>query len=222
MLQFFVASGFVGSSIMCRLRTGALVGALLLFGISHTACAEDLSTIGISGDPATAVDAGREYDFSPEAFIVSNLPSRFEIENLPLWATFDDLRGELTGSPGAADAGWYPNIRICLSDGVQRSCLTDFSITVNPEAATKRFARVSWNAPNTSEDGTELTDLVGYLIYSGPSPQALIPMVSLPNGNVTSYVFENLEAGEHFFAVTALSALGGESVLSDIISTQLH
>jgi hypothetical protein len=205
-----------------RVRRVMRVCACLCLVFSGQLIAGDDSTIGITGDPPTAVMAGRVYDFAPHAFIVSALSSYFEIENLPPWATFDRYRGELTGSPTALDEGWYPDIRICLSDEVQRACLTSFSITVSPMPAVKRHATLSWIPPEENEDGSSLTDLVCYLIYSGRSPQELLPIVSVPLFSGTSYTFENLPDGEHFFAVTALSILGGESALSEMVSTQIN
>src|SRR6186713_786646 len=117
----------------CRVRWGMRLCACLCLVFSGQLVAGDDPTIGITGDPPTAVDAGRDYDFVPRAFIVSAQSSRFEIQNLPPWATFDEYRGTITGSPTATDEGWYPDIQICLTDDVQRACLTSFSITVNPQ-----------------------------------------------------------------------------------------
>ena len=112
---------------------------------------------------------------------------------------------------------WGMRVCACL-------CLVFSGQLIAGEAVTgvKRDATLSWTPPVENEDGSLLSDLICYLIYSGPSPQELVPVVAVPLMAGTSYTFENLRDGEHFFAVTALSLFGGESVLSELVSTQIN
>ena len=79
-------------------------------------------------------------------------------------------------------------------------------------------ATVSWEAPTTTTSGTALTDLSGYRIYYGISEADLTKSVELNSVGIQTYVVENLGAGTWYFAVKAVTALGVESPLSEIVS----
>jgi hypothetical protein len=65
-------------------------------------------------------------------------------------------------------------------------------------------------------DGTPV-DLLGFMIYAGPSPQSLqaVRMVSAIDMNA---IIDNLPAGVHFFAITAVSINGAQSAFSNVES----
>lgn len=75
-------------------------------------------------------------------------------------------------------------------------------------------AMLSWAPPTTNTDGTP-ADLLGFRIYLGPSPQNLQP-IRLVSALDTSVVIDSLSAGQHYFAVTAVSLNGAESAFSNI------
>jgi hypothetical protein len=65
-------------------------------------------------------------------------------------------------------------------------------------------------------NGTALTDLAGYRIYYGSSPQDLSHTVQIKSVGLQTYVIESLEPGTWYFAVEAVAADGRESTLSDV------
>ena len=75
-------------------------------------------------------------------------------------------------------------------------------------------AMLSWAPPTTNTDGTP-TDLLGFRVYLGSSPQNLQP-IRLVSALDTSVVIDSLPAGQHYFAVTAVSLNGAESAFSNI------
>jgi hypothetical protein len=79
-------------------------------------------------------------------------------------------------------------------------------------------ATVSWEAPTTNTNGTPLTDLAGYRIYYGSSPESLAHSVQIKTVGLQTYVIDDLEAGTWYFAVMAVAANGTESTLSDIVA----
>ena len=77
-------------------------------------------------------------------------------------------------------------------------------------------ATLSWDAPTTNTNGTALTDLIGYRIFYGSSPQDLSHTVQIKSVGLQTYVIEGLESGTWYFAVEAVAADGGRSTLSDL------
>ena len=65
-------------------------------------------------------------------------------------------------------------------------------------------------------NGTALTDLIGYRIFYGSSPQDLSHTVQIKSVGLQTYVIEGLESGTWYFAVEAVAADGGRSTLSDL------
>ena len=78
-------------------------------------------------------------------------------------------------------------------------------------------ASLSWDAPTTNTNGTALTDLAGYRIYYGASPERLDHTVRISTVGLQTYVIDGLESGNWYFAVMALAANGSESRLSDVV-----
>jgi hypothetical protein len=85
-----------------------------------------------------------------------------------------------------------------------------------------RTATVSWEAPTTNNNGTPLTDLAGYRIYYGSSPENLTHTVSISTVGLQTYVIDDLEAGTWYFAVRAVATNGAESTLSDIAAKTIQ
>lgn len=169
----------------------------------------------IAGTPAASVTAGSAYDFTPSASDADNDALAFSITGKPSWATFSVSTGKLSGTPTSAQTGTYLNIVIRANDGQTSTALPTFAITVTPPAAAGT-ATLSWAAPAQNTDGSTLTNLAGYRIYHGTSAGALTDIVELSGTSVTSYVYDELAAGTHYFAVAAYNNSGAESALSGI------
>jgi hypothetical protein len=102
-----------------------------------------------------------------------------------------------------------------VSDGQASAALGAFAITVSPIPDTGT-ATLSWNAPTQNTDGSPLSDLAGYRVYHGTSPNFLDQMTQLPGAGNTTYVFSQLAIGTHYFAVAAYTSSGVESALSSV------
>jgi len=70
----------------------------------------------ISGMPPTVVEAGSRYTFTPTAKDVDGDNLTFTVVNLPVWASFDETTGSLSGTPVEADSGSYVDITIGVVD----------------------------------------------------------------------------------------------------------
>lgn len=75
---------------------------------------------------------------------------------------------------------------------------------------------LSWDAPTTNEDGTQLTDLSGYKVYYGNLSGEYSNTEDV--GNLTTYKVTNLGDGEWYFVVTAYDTSGNESAYSNEVS----
>ncbi len=86
----------------------------------------------ISGAPATSVNEDTEYSFTPTAKDVDAGDTKtFEITNKPVWATFNDKTGELSGTPDNSHVGTTSGIVITVKDAAgEKASLPAFSIEV--------------------------------------------------------------------------------------------
>jgi Putative Ig domain/Fibronectin type III domain len=90
-----------------------------------------------------------------------------------------------------------------------------------PPVATANNALLDWTPPTENNDGSVLTDLAGYKVHYGTSPDQLTQVINLPNPGLTSYVVDNLTAGTWYFAVTSYATGGVESQQSGIVSAKI-
>ncbi len=172
----------------------------------------------ISGTPATSVNVGAAYSFTPTASDPDSGDTiAFGIANRPSWATFDTATGRLSGTPTAADVGTTSNIVISVSDGNGgNATLPAFSITV--AGTTTGSATLNWTAPTQNEDGSTLTDLAGYRILYGTSATALTQTIQVANPGLTTYVVDNLAQGTWYFAMRSYTSAGLESAQTNVVS----
>ncbi|MCU7875015.1 MAG: hypothetical protein KZQ91_19955 [Candidatus Thiodiazotropha sp. (ex Lucinoma borealis)] len=175
----------------------------------------------IGGTPASAVDAGDAYRFSPTATDGDTDTLSFSVANLPNWADFNTQNGTVSGSPTDQDVGNYNNIQITVSDGTDSATLTAFTISVNPVVVGQTTGSMSlrWTAPTTRTDGSSLSlaDIKGYCIYVGTTRDNLQMQVELAEGDLTSYVLDNLELGEYYVAVSVFDQQDIMSSYSNIV-----
>ncbi len=88
----------------------------------------------ISGAPEITATVGNSYSFTPDASDPDGQVLTFSIANMPSWAGFDTLTGELSGTPAGDDVGTYAGIVISVSDGAASRSLPAFDITVSAGA----------------------------------------------------------------------------------------
>lgn len=167
----------------------------------------------ISGSPESSVSPGDAYAFTPTASDPEGSALTFSIAGLPRWARFDAATGRVTGTPSTRDVGTYVNIVISVSDGTNSTAMPGFTITVR--SAANGTAWLSWVPPTQRIDGSPLTDLAGYRIYTGPNPGSMTLAATLASPTTTSYAFDGLRPGTHYFAVSAYTTAGIESALSE-------
>jgi hypothetical protein len=171
----------------------------------------------ISGSPGTTATMGQAYSFQPSASDADNDSLTFSIVNKPTWANFNESNGRLSGTP--TSAGTAADIRISVSDGKTSVTMTAFAITVNQPpggggGGTTGAVTLDWTPPSSNTDGSALSNLAGFRIAYGRSPQQLDQSVSVNNPSISSYVVENLASATWYFTVSSLNSAGVESVPS--------
>ena len=75
---------------------------------------------------------------------------------------------------------------------------------------------ISWAPSMTNDDGSPLTDLAGYYIYTGNSPDTLVPHYFSAPGKLGMILYYP-PGGTHYFAVTAINVDGIESALTPVV-----
>jgi hypothetical protein len=96
------------------------------------------------------------------------------------------------------------------------------TVTVIPPVTTVNgVATLDWQPPTENSDGSALTNLAGYTVYYGTSPDNLSKSVKVSNPGLTAYSVTGLAAGTWYFAVTSYSADGVESARTTTVSTRI-
>ena len=93
--------------------------------------------------------------------------------------------------------------------------------TTPPVTTVNGVATLDWMPPTENSDGTVLTNLAGYTVYYGTSPNNLSQSVKVTNPGLTAYAVTGLSSGTWYFAVTSYSAEGVESTRSSTVSTKI-
>jgi hypothetical protein len=105
---------------------------------------------------------------------------------------------------------------VSILGGVVRYVLAAIALFACAEVCAQTCsATLSWTAPDTNVDGSPLTNLAGYRVYTGTAPRDYTDAVTLSDPAAESFIAGNLEPGTHYFAVTAVNAEGVESSYSN-------
>jgi len=96
-------------------------------------------------------------------------------------------------------------------------CLILIFIVLFNASAMAEVGSLSWDAPITNEDGSPLTDLAGYKVYSGIVPGEYSQSVDVGNVLMTPTNLPD-DGKTHYFAITAYDTSGNESKYSIEVS----
>ena len=145
----------------------------------------------ITGSARTTISVNSTYTFTPEAKDPDNDTLAFQIQNKPRWATFNTVKGTLSGTPGIADTANYPDIVISVNDGRTTASLKAFSISVQEKALIKPSANPLGIAFKTSTN-VELYAKPTAMIIAGRcgthSTSAEMQAVRAGGGEVLQYI----------------------------------
>ncbi|MDQ2639204.1 MAG: putative Ig domain-containing protein [Pseudomonadota bacterium] len=210
------------SGVVISVSDGKVGASLPPFSITVTA-APNRSPV-ISGTPPVSGLAGSLYNFAPTASDPDGDSLSYSIAGKPSWAAFSTATGALTGTPGTAAIGVYSGITITVTDSRGASAsLPPFAITLTAPGPSGS-ATLSWTQPLQYTDGSPLPSdqLVGYRVYHGTSPGAMNEIIMVNDAASTAYTMNQLAAGTHYFAVTAVTVIGTESEWSEVGSKTIQ
>jgi len=165
------------SNIVISVSDGQMSASLPAFSIQVKAVPPT-----ISGSPATSVNAGQAYAFTPTATGPAGMTLTYSVQNLPAWASFSTSSGTLSGTPATSNVGTFSNIVISVSDGQASASLAPFSIQVKAQAPTI--------------SGTPATSVTAGQAYS------FTPTASGPSGLTLSFSVQNLPSWASFSIAT--------------------
>lgn len=172
------------NNIVIRVSDGTSTAALPPFNLQvvNTAAPANRPPT-ISGTPATAVNVGSAYSFSPVASDPDGNTLRFSIQNQPAWANFNTSTGRLNGTPTTAHVGTSARITITVTDGTASVSLPSFTIQVRTAAN---------RAPTIS--GSPTTQITVGAAYS------FQPTAADADGNPLTFSIQNMPAWASFSA----------------------
>jgi hypothetical protein len=208
----------------------AILAGPILFGcltaeepsaaVNDAIAALENSAPAISGTPAWGTKYDEMYEFRPNATDADGDLLTFSVQNKPDWASFDSSTGKLYGEPAMVHLGDYNGIVVSVSDGTTDSSLPEFTITVSQTAL--GVVTLIWSVPTENSDGSPLMDLAGYKIYFRKNSGSYNQAVRLENPSITTFVVEELSPATYYFAATAFSSTGVESLFSTEVTTTIQ
>jgi citrate lyase gamma subunit len=158
----------------------------------------------ISGVAPTAVNVGSAYTFTPTAADPHRWSLFFYVQNLPRWAKFNTATGTISGTPGAADVGTYPNVQISVTDNGQlRVALPAFTVAVKQVAA--------GNVPNPN--APTISGVAATAVNAG-SAYTFTPTAADPNRWSLYFYVQNLPHWASFN--TATGTISGTPGAADV------
>jgi hypothetical protein len=94
------------------------------------------------------------------------------------------------------------------------------SATGSIASATDKSVTLSWNPPTENSNGTSLTNLAGYTLHYGTTPQDYTGSIEITDPTQTSYVLSNsnFPAGTYYFAISAYNQQQVSSSFSGEVS----
>ncbi len=193
------------TNIIISVSDGRSSDELAPFTITVTLPGTGNAAPNISGTPATTVEVGSAYSFTPTASDPDGDPLTFSISGQPAWAAFDAATGTLSGAPAATDVGDYGGIVISVSDGQATTSLAPFAISVTDTTG---------NTPPVISGSPAPTVEVG-------AAYSFTPTASDPDGDPLVFSIENSPAWADFDTVSGTlsgtPSAGDENVYSDIV-----
>ena len=165
----------------------------------------------ISGSAINEIEIEQPYSFTPSATDEDGDTLTFEIQNKPIWANFNGITGELSGTPKNVET--YSNIIITVTDGEYSASLNAFDISVLEPPISK--VTLSWQPPTEDVDGNDVDSISAYKIFYGNTQGNPDKHITVNDGSVKKLTISNLEPGEYYFTMSAVSSNGMESDASN-------
>lgn len=143
-----------------------------------------------------------------DGYLVLRLNNTYTQILLPNATQYQFTNSLTAGSVYAVTVGIQPvGSRCTVKPWLGKS---DIDVVVNVTCVKTISATLNWTMPTKNTDGTDLTDLKGYVIYYGTDPTLKVAASRLiPSGSILTATIQNLTAGQtYYFAIASVSASG--------------
>jgi hypothetical protein len=97
-----------------------------------------------------------------------------------------------------------------------------FTLGAPADTTPPGIASVSWTKPTQNTDGSALTDLAGFIVRYGTDAAALSSLISVISPSATGAQIENLEPGNWYFEVAALTTANVVGLYSPAVSETIQ
>ena len=94
----------------------------------------------------------------------------------------------------------------------------EFPIDLEKSPMASNEVELSWEMPSSNTDNTPLTDLAGYTVHCCNSADQQAKTFSVDSSEVTTIHLNELGQGTYQCAISAVSATGIQSALSNVVS----
>ena len=95
---------------------------------------------------------------------------------------------------------------------------SEFSMDAEKSMLADNEVELSWEMPSSNTDNTPLTDLAGYTVHCWNSVDQQTKTFSVDSSEITTFQLDELEPGTYQCAISAISAAGSQSALSNVVS----
>jgi hypothetical protein len=198
----FAAPSHIRNVVLCALAT-----------LTLAACG---SEDGSSGSAATSAAAG-----GSDSVASSVSPNTGTIDRSSQVTAPTSTGTATAGTPSTATASSSGSTTTTTPATTTPAAGTTVASTPVKTTTTTGVATLDWLPPTENNDGSVLTNLAGYTVYYGTSPDSLTQSVKVTNPGLTAYTVTNLPSGTWYFAVTSYSSTGVESTRTGTVSTTI-
>jgi hypothetical protein len=218
----FAARSHIRNAVLCALATLTLAACGSEDGASSAAAAATTSSdTTVASTNVGMIDRSAEIDTSAtpgsNTAASSSTTASTTASNTASSGSTASTTG--TGSGTGSSAGTHTGTTT-VGSGTTASTGNKSTAPVK-STTTSGVATLDWMPPTENTDGSSLTDLAGYTVYYGTSPNNLTQSVKVTNPGLTAYTVSDLPSGTWYFAVTSYSASGVESTRTSTISTTI-
>ena len=225
-LQYFSRSytfvgnilGAIGTETVYEQENVLLTGLNSIYRLGYTSDGDGNADGNDSGVLTTLLRHGNWDSVNASAvwnnFDDTVLPSSYYLDIKPIW--WESLQWPAIGPDVSpmypAEPDSYEGMPWDIPKTITPPLLYPANIGPTPASVD-----LTWDEPTEYTDGTPLTSLGGYKIYTGNTPGNYSQVLDV--GNVTSYTLSGLNDGTtYYFAVTAYSTGGSLSLFSSEVS----
>jgi hypothetical protein len=125
-------------------------------------------------------------------------------------------------------AGSYElDVKVVQDNGRISNHLVSLNKTQDDVVVVNATLQIVWQAPSVREDGSALvgSDIAGYEIYYtsiAPDNTTVDQFIEVGSADKTSYIMEQVPAGEYHFAIATVDTTGVKSSISDVVTTVVN